>query len=126
MPYSDRQTDAHRAHVISELTPRFVAAAMGHFVETHLASSNRWRGNDSVANALSFRNSRASQRLSFLSHSSSICNARSSQASAKQHRWISSTSFARPSPLSLAFLPPAEQLAGALQQLPLPRAPWMG
>ena len=46
--YSCRHGYAHRAHVICELPPKVVAAAMGHSVETHLAAYSRWCGDDVV------------------------------------------------------------------------------
>jgi hypothetical protein len=36
VPYSCRHAYAHRAHVICDLPPKVVAAAMGHSVQTHL------------------------------------------------------------------------------------------
>jgi hypothetical protein len=58
--YSCRHGYAHRAHVICELPPKVVAAAMGHSVETHLAAYSRWCGDDVVDDAFS----KAAQRLS--------------------------------------------------------------
>ncbi len=49
--YSCRHGYAHRAHVICELPPKVVAAAMGHSVETHLAAYSRWCGDDVVDDA---------------------------------------------------------------------------
>jgi hypothetical protein len=46
--YSCRHGYAHRAHVICELPPKAVAAAMGHNVDTHLAAYSRWWGDDVV------------------------------------------------------------------------------
>lgn len=42
VPYSCRHGYAHRAHVICNLPPKVVAAAMGHRVQTHLAAYSRW------------------------------------------------------------------------------------
>jgi hypothetical protein len=39
--YSCRHAYAHRAHVICDLPPKVVAAAMGHSVQTHLAAYSR-------------------------------------------------------------------------------------
>ncbi len=44
---------AHRAHVICELPPKVVAAAMGHSVETCLAAYSHWYGDDVVDDAFS-------------------------------------------------------------------------
>jgi integrase len=46
VPYSCRHGYAHRAHVICDLPPKLVAAAMGHSVQTHLAAYSRWCGDD--------------------------------------------------------------------------------
>ena len=48
VPYSCRHGYAHRAHVICDLPPKVVAAAMGHSVQTHLAAYSRWCGDDVV------------------------------------------------------------------------------
>lgn len=58
--YSCRHGYAHRAHVICELPPKVVAAAMGHSVETHLAAYSRWCGDDVVDDAFA----KAARRLS--------------------------------------------------------------
>ena len=58
--YSCRHAYAHRAHVICDLPPKVVAAAMGHSVQTHLAAYSRWCGDDVVDDAFS----KAAQRLS--------------------------------------------------------------
>jgi integrase len=58
--YSCRHGYAHRAHIICELPPKVVAAAMGHSVETHLAAYSRWCGDEVVDDAFS----KAAQRLS--------------------------------------------------------------
>jgi len=57
--YSCRHGYAHRAHVICDLPPKVVAAAMGHSVQTHLAADSRWCGDDVVDDAFS----KAAQRL---------------------------------------------------------------
>ena len=57
--YSCRHGYAHRAHIICELPPKVVAAAMGHSVETHLAAYSRWCGDDVVEDAFA----KAEQRL---------------------------------------------------------------
>ena len=57
--YSCRHGYAHRAHVICELPPKVVAAAMGHSVETHLAAYSRWCGDDVVDDAFA----KAARRL---------------------------------------------------------------
>jgi hypothetical protein len=57
--YSCRHDDAHRAHVICDLPPKVVAAAMGHSVQTHLAAYSRWCGDDVVDDAFA----KAEQRL---------------------------------------------------------------
>ena len=57
--YSCRHGYAHRAHVICELPPKVVAAAMGHSVETHLAAYSRWCGDDVVGDAFA----KAARRL---------------------------------------------------------------
>ena len=59
VPYSCRHGYAHRAHVICDLPPKVVAAAMGHSVQTHLAAYSRWCGDDVVNDAFA----RASRRL---------------------------------------------------------------
>ncbi len=47
--YSFRHAYAHRAHTLCPLLPtKFVAAAMGHSLETHLAAYSRWIGDDEV------------------------------------------------------------------------------
>lgn len=58
--YSARHGYAHRAHLICELPPKVAAAAMGHSVETHLASYSKWCGDDVVDDAFE----RAAKRLS--------------------------------------------------------------
>jgi hypothetical protein len=67
VPYSCRHGYAHRAHVICDLPPKVVAAAMGHSVQTHLAAYSRWCGDDVVDDALT----KAAQRLS-LRHRESV------------------------------------------------------
>ncbi|MFN9636265.1 MAG: hypothetical protein ACK55D_06090 [Synechococcaceae cyanobacterium] len=58
--YSCRHAYAHRAHTLCPMLPtKFVAAAMGHSLETHLAAYSRWIGDDEVDAAFE----RASQRL---------------------------------------------------------------
>jgi len=57
--YSCRHAYAHRAHVICDLPPKVVAAAMGHSVQTHLAAYSRWCGDDVVDDAFA----KAEQRL---------------------------------------------------------------
>jgi len=57
--YSCRHGYAHRAHVICDLPPKVVAAAMGHSVETHLAAYSRWCGDDVVDDAFT----KAAERL---------------------------------------------------------------
>jgi integrase len=59
VPYSCRHGYAHRAHVICDLPPKVVAAAMGHSVQTHLAAYSRWCGDDVVDDAFT----KAEQRL---------------------------------------------------------------
>ena len=59
VPYSFRHGYAHRAHVICDLPPKVVAAAMGHSVQTHLAAYSRWCGDDVVDDAFA----KAEQRL---------------------------------------------------------------
>jgi len=56
---SCRHGYAHRAHVICDLPPKVVAAAMGHSVQTHLAAYSRWCGDDVVDDAFA----KAEQRL---------------------------------------------------------------
>jgi integrase len=51
VPYSCRHGYAHRAHVICDLPPKVVAAAMGHSVQTHLAAYSRWCGDEVVDDA---------------------------------------------------------------------------
>ncbi len=46
-------------HVICDLPPKLVAAAMGHSVQTHLAAYSRWCGDDVVDDAFA----KAEQRL---------------------------------------------------------------
>jgi integrase len=47
--YSCRHAYAHRAHTLCPVLPtKFVAAAMGHSLETHLAAYSRWIGDDEV------------------------------------------------------------------------------
>ncbi|QPN56545.1 hypothetical protein I1E95_16065 [Synechococcus sp. CBW1107] len=57
--YSCRHGYAHRAHIICELPPKVVAAAMGHSVETHLAAYSRWCGDEVVDDAFA----KAARRL---------------------------------------------------------------
>ena len=58
--YSCRHAYAHRAHTLCPMLPtKFVAAAMGHSLETHLAAYSRWIGDDEVDAAFE----RASQRM---------------------------------------------------------------
>ncbi|QNI65476.1 phage integrase family protein [Synechococcus sp. A15-44] len=59
VPCSCRHGYAHRAHVICDLPPKVVAAAMGHSVQTHLAAYSRWCGDDVVDDAFA----KAEQRL---------------------------------------------------------------
>lgn len=61
--YSCRHGYAHRAHVICDLPPKVVAAAMGHSVETHLASYSRWCGDEVVDDAFAKAERRLSQGL---------------------------------------------------------------
>jgi integrase len=51
VPYSCRHGYAHRAHVICDLPPKVVAAAMGHSLQTHLAAYSRWCGDEVVEDA---------------------------------------------------------------------------
>ena len=60
VPYSCRHGYAHRAHVICDLPPKVVAAAMGHSVQTHLAAYSRWCGDDVVDDALANASSKFS------------------------------------------------------------------
>jgi hypothetical protein len=47
--YFCRHVYAHRAHTLCPMLPtKFVAAAMGHSLETHLAAYSRWIGDDEV------------------------------------------------------------------------------
>lgn len=47
--YSARHAYAHRAHTLCPMLPtKFVAAAMGHSLETHLQAYSRWIGDDEV------------------------------------------------------------------------------
>ena len=57
--YSARHGYAHRAHLICELPPKVAAAAMGHSVETHLASYSKWCGDEVADDAFE----RAARRL---------------------------------------------------------------
>ncbi|WP_094555474.1 hypothetical protein [Synechococcus sp. 1G10] len=58
--YSCRHAYAHRAHTLCSMLPtKFVAAAMGHSLETHLAAYSRWIGDDEVDAAFE----RAAQRM---------------------------------------------------------------
>ena len=58
--YSCRHAYAHRAHTLCTMLPtKFVAAAMGHSLETHLAAYSRWIGDDEVDAAFE----RAAQRM---------------------------------------------------------------
>ena len=58
--YSCRHAYAHRAHTLCPMLPtKFVAAAMGHSLETHLAAYSRWIGDDEVDAAFE----RAAQRM---------------------------------------------------------------
>jgi len=61
--YSCRHGYAHRAHVICELPPKVVAAAMGHSVQTHLAAYSRWCGDDVVDDAFAKAEQRLAQGL---------------------------------------------------------------
>lgn len=49
--YSARHGYAHRAHLLCELPPKVVAAAMGHSLEAHLGHYSRWCAEDTVAAA---------------------------------------------------------------------------
>jgi len=49
--YSCRHGYDHRAHVICDLLPKVVAAAMGHSVHTQLAAYSRLCGDDAFAKA---------------------------------------------------------------------------
>jgi integrase len=62
VPYSCRHGYAHRAHVICDLPPKVVAAAMGHSVQTHLAAYSRWCGDDVVDDAYEKASMRLSQK----------------------------------------------------------------
>jgi integrase len=62
--YSCRHGYAHRAHVICDLPPKVVAAAMGHSVQTHLAAYSRWCGDDVVDDAFAKAEQRLGQGLS--------------------------------------------------------------
>ena len=62
VPYSCRHGYAHRAHVICDLPPKVVAAAMGHSVQTHLAAYSRWCGDDVVDDAFAKAEQRLGQR----------------------------------------------------------------
>ncbi len=58
--YSCRHAYPHRAHTLCTMLPtKFVAAAMGHSLETHLAAYSRWIGDDEVDAAFE----RAAQRM---------------------------------------------------------------
>ncbi|MEI6359001.1 MAG: hypothetical protein WCO50_01585 [Synechococcus sp. ELA619] len=46
--YSARHGYAHRAHLLCELPPKIVAAAMGHSLEAHLGHYSRWCAEDTV------------------------------------------------------------------------------
>jgi hypothetical protein len=59
VPYSCRHGYDDRAHVICDLAPKVAAAAMGHSVQTHLATYSRWCGDDVVEDAFA----RAERRL---------------------------------------------------------------
>ena len=63
VPYSCRHGYAHRAHVICDLPPKVVAAAMGHSVQTHLAAYSRWCGDDVVDDAFAKVEQRLGQGL---------------------------------------------------------------
>ena len=68
--YSCRHGYAHRAHVICDLPPKVVAAAMGHSVQTHLAAYSRWCGDDVVDDAFSKAERRLGEGLR--AHSSAV------------------------------------------------------
>ncbi len=51
VPYPCRHGYAPRAHVIRDLPPEVVAAAMGHSVQTQLAAYSRWCGDDVLDDA---------------------------------------------------------------------------
>jgi integrase len=70
VPYSCRHGYAHRAHVICDLPPKVVAAAMGHSVQTHLAAYSRWCGDDVVDDAFAKAEQRLGQGLR--DHSSAV------------------------------------------------------
>jgi hypothetical protein len=59
VPYSCCHGYRHRAHVICDLPPEVVAAAMGHSVQTHLSAYSRWCGDEVVDDAFA----KAEQRL---------------------------------------------------------------
>jgi integrase len=61
--YSCRHGYAHLAHVIGDLPPKVVAAAMGHSVQTHLAAYSRWCGDDVVDDAFARAEKRLGQDL---------------------------------------------------------------
>ena len=50
--YSARHSYVHRAHLICELPPKVVVAAMGHSAESHLAADSKWCGDDGVDDAV--------------------------------------------------------------------------
>jgi integrase len=62
VPYSCRHGYAHRAHVICDLPPKVVAAAMGHSLQTHLAAYSRWCGDDVVDQAFEKAERRINQQ----------------------------------------------------------------
>jgi hypothetical protein len=62
--YSCRLGYVHRAHLVCDLPPKVVAAAMGHSVQTHLAAYSRWCVDEVVDDAFA----RAAQRLTQGSH----------------------------------------------------------
>jgi hypothetical protein len=47
-PWPGCRSPSSRTHVISDLPPKVVAAAMGHSVQTHLAAYSRWCADDVV------------------------------------------------------------------------------
>jgi hypothetical protein len=64
--YSCRHGYAHRAHVVSDLPPKVVAAAMGHSVQSHLAAYSRWCGDDVVDDAFAKTGSRLKEQVNHM------------------------------------------------------------
>ncbi|MCE2839594.1 MAG: hypothetical protein LW834_22050 [Cyanobium sp. 49614_E6] len=104
VPYSCRHAYAHRAHVICDLPPKVVAAAMGHSVQTHLLRPT------AVGAGTTWSMSDASDRMPRLSHLWTASMANGSRLTAKPPSQTYSSGPTRP-PSSMALLTPQPKQA---------------